>query len=68
MVKCGRKRKTTLKLDRKMKAIALKDKRVSYKKFYEELANQDIIVDRKTINNRLLEQELKAYGLERSLN
>ena len=41
--------------------MALKDRRASCKKLSLELANQDIIVDKKTINNRLLEQGLKAY-------
>ena len=62
MEKCGRKRTTALRLDRKVKAMTLKDRRASCKKLLMELANQDIIVDKKkTINNRLLEQELKAY-------
>ena len=61
--KCGRKRKTTLGLDRKIKAmVALKDRSAPFKKLSMELANQDIIVDRKTINNSFLEQGLKAYG------
>ena len=59
--KCGRKRKITFGLDRKIKSMALKDKRASCKKLSIELTNQDIIVDKKTIINRLLERELKAY-------
>ena len=58
--KCGRKENNTL-VNRKIKAIALKNRRDSGKKFFMELANQDIIVDRKTINNQLLEQGLKAH-------
>ena len=50
-----------IRLDRKIKAMELKNRRASCKKLSMELANQDIIVDRKTINNRLLEQGLKAY-------
>ena len=53
------------RLDRKIKAVALKDRRAPCKKLSMELANQDIIVDRKTINNRLLEQWLKAYRLRK---
>ena len=49
------------RLDRKIKAVALKDRRASCKKLSMELANQDIIVDRNTINNRLLEQGLNTY-------
>ena len=59
--KCGRRRKTTLRLDRKIKAMTLKDRRASCKKLSMELANQDIIVDRNTINSRLLEQGLNTY-------
>ena len=40
--------------------MALKDRRAFCKKLFMRLANQDIIVDRKTINNRLLEQGLKT--------
>ena len=40
--------------------MALKDRRASCKKLSMELANQDVIVDRKTINNGPLEQGLKA--------
>ena len=53
--------KITLRLDRKIKAIALKNRKASGKKLYIKLAIQEILVDRKTINYRLLEQELKAY-------
>ena len=59
--KCGRKRKTTPRLDRKIKAMALKDRRASCKKLSMELAKQGDILSRRTINNRLLEQGLKAY-------
>ena len=53
--------KITLRLDRKIKATALKDRKASGKRLYIKLAIQEILVDRKTINYRLLEQELKAY-------
>ena len=41
--------------------MALKDRRASCKKLSNDLASQDIIVDRQTINNRFLEQRLKAH-------
>ena len=60
------KKETTLRLDKKIKAMmAMNDRKASCKKSFMELANQDVIVDRKIINNRLLEQGLKAYRLRR---
>ena len=56
-----RKKKATLELDRKIKAIALKDRRTSCKKFSIDLAKQGCVVSRRIINNRLLEQGLKVY-------
>ena len=58
---CGRKKKTTPRFDRKIKAIALKDRRASCKKLSIDLAKQGYVVSRSTINNRLIEQGLKAY-------
>ena len=58
--KCGGKGKQHLGLIKKIKTMALKDRRASCKKLSMELSNQDIIADRKTINNRFLEQGLKA--------
>ena len=66
--KCGRKRKTALRFDKKIKAIAFEDRRASCKKLSAGSANRDIIVDRKTIKNRLLKQGLKACRHRRSLN
>ena len=54
MGKCGRKRKTTPRLDRKIKEMALKNRRASYKKFSMELSSEGIMVDRSAINKRLL--------------
>ena len=61
MGKCGRKKKTTLGLDKKFKAMALKDRKASCKILFMQLANQDIIVDITTIKKRTLEQGLKGY-------
>ena len=58
---CGRKRIPTTRLDRKIKVMALNDRRASCTKLFMELAKQDIVLNRKTINNRLLEQGLRAY-------
>ena len=41
--------------------MALNDKRASCTKLSMELAKQGIVLHRKTINNRLLEQGLRAY-------
>ena len=57
---CGRKRITTPKLDRKIKVKALNDRRASCTKLSMELAKQGIVLNRKTINNRLLEQGIRA--------
>jgi DNA-directed RNA polymerase I, II, and III subunit RPABC1 len=59
--KCGRKRITTERLDRKIKNISQNDRRKSCTKISMELAQQGIKVSRRTVNNRLLEQGLKAY-------
>ena len=55
------KTKNNLRLDRKIKAITVYDRRASCKKLSMELAKQGIILDTKTINNRFLEEWLKAY-------
>ena len=52
---CGPKRITTPRLDRKIKVMALNDRRTSCTKLSMELAEQGIVLNRKTINNRLLE-------------
>ena len=59
--KCGRKRKTTPRVDRKIKNMALSDRRASCRKISSELAAEGIAVDRKTVNNRLLEAGLHSY-------
>jgi len=46
MGKCGRKRKTTPTLDRKIKAVALQNRRASCKNISVELAHGGIMVDR----------------------
>lgn len=58
---CGRKRKTSPRLDRKIKAMALKNRRATCKTLSMDLAKQGDIVSRRTINNRLLEVGLKSY-------
>lgn len=59
--KCGRRKKTSPRLDRRIKAMALTNRRASCKKISIALANEGICISRKTINNRLLDQGLKAY-------
>lgn len=59
--RCGRKRKTTPRLDRRIKAMAEKDPRASCRKLATELGKEGVQLDRKTVNNRLLEVGLKAY-------
>jgi len=59
--KCGRKRKTIPRLDRKIKAMALGSRRASCKELPLELANKGIMVDRRTTNKRHFEQSLKSY-------
>ena len=59
--KCGKKRKTTARLDRKIKNMALKDRRTTYKRISSNLAEEGIIIGRRTVNRRLLECGLKAY-------
>jgi len=67
MGKCERKRETTTRLDGKIKAVALQNKRASCKNLSMELAHEGIMVDRRTINNRLLEQGLKSYMRRKKL-
>ena len=59
--KCGKKRKTTPRSDRKIKNIALKDRRTTCKRTSSNLAEEGIIRSRRTVNRRLLECGLKAY-------
>ena len=60
--KCGKKRKTTARLDRKIKNMALKNRRTTCKRTLSYLAEEGIIISRRTVNKRLLECGLKAYG------
>jgi len=48
MGKCGRKRETTPSLDRKIKAVALQDRRASCKNLSMELAHEGIMVTGKS--------------------
>lgn len=59
--KCGRKRKTSPRIDRMIIKMALKDRRASCRKLSSLMANEGIHLNRKTVNNRLLEAGLKAY-------
>jgi len=59
--KCGRKRVTTPRLDRKIISMSLNNRRASCSKLSRELLNENITVHPRTINNRLLERGLHAY-------
>ena len=59
--KCGRKRKTSPRTDRKIVQMALKGRRTSCRNFSTALAVQGIGLDRRTVKDRLLESGLKAY-------
>ena len=59
--KCGRKRKTTPRIDRKIVNMAKNDPRASCKKLATIMQAEGIEVHRKTINRRLLEVGMKAY-------
>lgn len=59
--RCGRKRKTTPRSDRKIQLMALHDKRKSCKAIASELQAEDINISRVTVNRRLLERDLRAY-------
>ena len=61
VAKCGRKRKTTPRTDRKIVKMALKDRRTSCRNLSTELAVQGISLSRRRVNGRLLESGLKAY-------
>lgn len=61
MGKCGRKRITTPRTDRKIKNLALNDRRASCRKISSVLASEGTLVHRRTINNRLQEAGLKSY-------
>ena len=59
--KCGRKRKTSPRTDRKIVQMALKGIRTSCRNFSTALAVQGIGLARRTVKDRLLETALKAY-------
>lgn len=59
--KCGRKRKTTPRADRKIKTMALKDRRLTCRRISSFLMEERINISRRTVNRRLLECGLKAY-------
>jgi DNA-directed RNA polymerase I, II, and III subunit RPABC1 len=59
--KCGRKRKTTPRMDRRIKQMAIKDRRTSCTKIRTEMLADGIDVSRITVNRRLLEGNLRAY-------
>ena len=59
--KCGRKRKTTPRTDRKIVRMALSNRRTSCKNLSIALAAQGVSLATRTVNKRLLESGLKAY-------
>jgi len=59
--KCGQKRKTIPRLNQKINAVALGSRRTSCKELSMQLANDGIMVDRRTTNNRHFKQSLKPY-------
>ena len=59
--KCGRKRKTSPRTDRKIVQMALKGIRTSCRNFSTALAVQGIGLARRTVKDRLLESGMKAY-------
>ena len=59
--KCGRKRKTTPRLDRKIVNMSLSNRKSSCRKISSGLAAQGFVVHRRTVNRRLCEVGLKAY-------
>ena len=59
--KCGKKRKTTPREDRKIVQMALKNRRLSCRKLSNVLSAEGIIISIKTANRRLLDAGLKAY-------
>lgn len=58
---CGRKRKTSPRVDRKMVKLALGNRRLSCRKIATLLADEEINLHPRTVNNRLLEAGLRAY-------
>ena len=59
--KCGRKRKTSSRMDRKIIKEALLNRRLTCRQISFQLAAEGVILARRTVNKRLLEVGLKAY-------
>lgn len=58
---CGRKRKTSPRVDRKIVKLALGNRRLSCRKIATLLAEEETNLHPRTVNNRLLEAGLRAY-------
>ena len=58
---CGRKRRTTQHMDRRMVVMVPKDGRASCKKISSMLASEGFIIYRRTENRQLIGAGLKAY-------
>ena len=63
--KCGRKRKTTPRPDRKIVKMSLSNRRRSCRKISSGLAAQGFVVHRRTVSRRLFEVGLKANRLRK---
>jgi transposase len=59
--RCGRKKSTTPRIDRRIKKLSLDNRKASCKKISMFLHEEGLLVHRRTVNNRLLEFGLKAY-------
>lgn len=59
--KCGRPKKTTPRMDRKIVKMAINNRRASCRMISNQLAAEGITIARRTVNKRLLEGGLKAY-------
>ena len=58
---CGRRRKTTPHMDRRMVVMALKDRRASCMKISSVLASEGFKIHWRTVNRRLIGAGQKAY-------
>ena len=61
--KCGKKRKTTHKLERKIVKMCLSNRTSSSRKNLSGLAAEGFVVHKRTVNRRFCEVGLKAYIL-----
>lgn len=59
--KCGRKRLTTPRMDRKIVRLAQMDRRASCRRLAINLASEGHFLTRRTVNRRLCEAGLKSY-------